>query len=317
MLDKYKLSESKHEKIFNRLKLNLFLGKTPVENPQIFILGGQPGAGKSVLTKRIHDTFNDPNVVVINSDDYRTLHPQAQEIFALYDKDFAAYTDPDVRVWGKRVFDEAIAGHYNIIFEGTMRTPMICDTIKHLQAEGYKINILALAVPEVESRISIYARYQEQLDNYPLARFTSRFSHDAAYYGMLDTLRQIEDEHLYDTINVYNRAGDIVFQTGDKDIVSAIERERKKPLSRKDILRYTSLCNVLLQKMSVRNEPEEYVNDLLALREQVVGDNQDKDLNESIEQMHATVKKIKTPVSQEEQRPSAQQISIPKNKISR
>ena len=317
MFDKYKLPQDIHNYIFNEIINDLFDGKTPVQNPQIFILGGQPGAGKSVLTKRIYETFDDPNMVVINSDEFRLNHPCAQEIFAKHDKDFAVYTDPDVRVWGKRIFDEAIAGHYNIIFEGTMRTTMICDTIKNLQAEGYKINIMAMAVPEVESRISIYARYQEQLDNYPLARFTSKISHDAAYYGMLDTLRQIENEHLYDTINVYNRAGDIVFQTGDKDIVSAIEKERKKPLSCKDILRYTNLCNALLQKMSIRNEPEEYVNDLLALRGQVVEDNQDKDLNESIEQMHATVKKIKTPVSKEVQKTSAQQISIPENKISR
>ena len=241
MYDKYKLSDEQHKKILNRICRNLFYGKTPAANPQIFILGGQPGAGKSVLTKRTFDKFNNGNFVVINSDEFRTQHPNAQEIFDNHDKDFAAYTDPDVRVWGSEVFDAAIKGRYNIIFEGTMRTTQICETIKRLQAEKYTVNILAMAVPEVESRISIYARYQEQLEKYPIARFTSRFSHDAAYYGMLDTLQKIEDEKLYDTITVYNREGNIVYKTGDKNIADAIKADREKPLSSKNATRYLTL----------------------------------------------------------------------------
>ena len=263
MFDEYKLPEEQHDRILERLKLNVFSGKEPVSNPQIFILGGQPGAGKSVLTKRVYENFGSSNIVTINSDDFRTIHPQAQEIFALHDKDFAAYT------WGKSVFDAAIAGHYNIVFEGTMRTTQICDTIKHLQEKGYKINILALAVPEIESRISIYARYQEQLDRYPLARFTSKFSHDAAYHGMLDTLQKIEDERLYDTITIYNRAGEIIFKTGDKGVVKAITDEREKPMSHEDVRRYGELCDVLLDKMRGRGEEREYIADLTGLRHQL------------------------------------------------
>ena len=111
IFDEYKLPEEQHDRILERLKLNVFSGKETVSNPQIFILGGKPGAGKSVLTKRVYENFGSSNIVTINSDDFRTIHPQAQEIFALHDKDFAAYTDADVRSWGKSVFDAAIAGH--------------------------------------------------------------------------------------------------------------------------------------------------------------------------------------------------------------
>lgn len=47
MFDEYKLSEEQHNRILERLKLNVFSGKEPVSNPQIFILGGQPGAEKA------------------------------------------------------------------------------------------------------------------------------------------------------------------------------------------------------------------------------------------------------------------------------
>lgn len=269
MLDEYKLPQEVHDAICQEIKNSLFIGKEPVSNPQVFILGGQPGAGKSVLTKRVYENFGSSNIVTINSDEFRLNHPQAPEIFALHDKDFAVYTDPDVRAWGKSVFDAAIAGHYNIVFEGTMRTTQICDTIKHLQTEGYKINILALAVPEIESQISIYARYQEQLDRYPLARFTSKFSHDAAYHGMLDTLQKIEDERLYDTITIYNRAGEIIFKTGDKGVAKAVSAERAKPLSHENIRCYGGLCNDLLEKMQNRGEGQEYIDDLSAWHRQL------------------------------------------------
>ena len=111
MTEDYKLPPEVHDAICEEIKKGLFDGKEPVSNPQIFILGGQPGAGKSVLTKRVYENFGSSNIVTINSDGFRTIHPQAPEIFALHDKDFAAYTDPDVRAWGKSVFDAAIAGH--------------------------------------------------------------------------------------------------------------------------------------------------------------------------------------------------------------
>lgn len=270
MTEDYKLPPEVHDAICEEIKKGLFDGKEPVSNPQIFILGGQPGAGKSVLTKRVYENFGSSNIVTINGDEFRLNHPQAPEIFAKHNKDFAAYTDADVRAWGKSVFDAAIAGHYNIIFEGTMRTTQICDTIKNLRAEGYKINILALAVPEIESRISIYARYQEQLDRYPLARFTSRSAHDAAYQGMLGTLQKIEDEKLYDTMMIYNRAGEVVFKTGDKGVVKAITDEREKPMSHENVRRYGELCDVLLDKMRGRGEEEKYIADLAGLRHQLM-----------------------------------------------
>lgn len=279
MYDKYKLSDEQHNAVLNKICRNLFYGKTPAANPQIFILGGQPGAGKSILTERSYHKLGNSNFVVINSDEFRTQHPNAQEIFDNHDKDFAAYTDPDVRVWGSEIFDAAIKGRYNIIFEGTMRTTQICETIKRLQAEKYMVNILAMAVPEIKSRISIYARYQEQLENYPIARFTSRFSHDAAYHGMLDTLQKIENEKLYDAITICNRNGDVLFKTGDKNVVNAIKKEREKPLSASDASDLLQDCNVLLKKMTERGESPEYIEDLQALQQQV----RQKNLNERYE----------------------------------
>lgn len=267
--DKYKLPENIHNIILEQLKKDTFRNKTPVKNPQIYILGGQPGAGKSILTQKALLSSDDNNFVSINGDEFRTLHPQAREIFQHYNKDFTQMTDADTRLWTSEIFEEAIKNRYNIIFEGTMRTNQICHTIARLQNEGYQINIFAMAVPEIKSRISIYSRYQEQLDHYPIARFTSKVSHDTAYSGMLDTLKEIEEKHLYDTLTVFNRDNKTIFQTGDKDIVKAIITERKKNLSLQDTQDLSSNIDILLNKMKERNENSFYIEDLKSLRKQI------------------------------------------------
>ncbi len=292
LLDKYKLSEEDHNRTLLEIKDFVFKNKHSVESPEIYILGGQPGAGKSVLTKRVMQNFKDNNIISINGDEFRLCHPQAQEIFKAHDKMFADYTDADFRTWTSDVFDAAIEGRYNMVFEGTMRTDRICTTIKEkLMKAGYRIHILVVAVPEIKSRISIYSRYQQQLEKYPIARFTSRFSHDAAYVGMIDTLKKIEDEHLYDTITVCNREGDVLFKTGDKDIAAAIQKEREKPLLQKDIRELKAQCDVLLSKMYQRNEETAYIEDLTALRDFVQA--QDRHFLENIQQIKKKVSDTK------------------------
>ena len=49
MSEDYKLPPEVHDAICEEIKKDLFDGKEPVSNPQIFILGGQPGAGKVVF----------------------------------------------------------------------------------------------------------------------------------------------------------------------------------------------------------------------------------------------------------------------------
>lgn len=308
MFDKYQLSEEKHQKVFKKICTKLFARKTPTLNPEIFILGGQPGAGKSVLTREVQRSFKDSNIVTINSDEFRLFHPQAQEIFKYHDKEFSAYTDPDTRAWGSEVFEAAIKGHYNIIFEGTMRTTQICHTIKNLLNENYKVNILAMAVPAIKSRISIYSRYQEQLDLYPIARFTSRFSHDAAYYGMLDTLKMIENEHLYHSVTICNRSGNVLFKTGDIDIISAVNQERNRPLDAQDRNNLISDCNILIDKMLTRGEKQEYIEDISGLRQVLTGEGM-QNMAITLDNLRNQVLEMKTPLEKISGQPSKTSIN--------
>ena len=73
----------------NRLNDNLeelIQGKKAVESPTAFLLGGQPGSGKTSLRSAIFEETQG-NVVVIDNDTFKQQHPNFDELVKLYEKD--------------------------------------------------------------------------------------------------------------------------------------------------------------------------------------------------------------------------------------
>ncbi|MBO5477009.1 MAG: zeta toxin family protein [Clostridia bacterium] len=209
--DKFKLTNEEHEQIYKYIEEQTFLNKVCSEKPVAIILGGQPGAGKSFLIKEAKKDFLDKDIVVINGDEYRRWHPRSKEILNSDEEKYAFYTDPDVREWTSNLFEKAIKNKYNIIFEGTMRTNRICDTIKRLKEEGFIVKIKVLAVHEIDSRISTIERYESQLNYEGHGRKTPVDSHINAYNGMINTLEDIEAERMFDTLEILTRKGECVY----------------------------------------------------------------------------------------------------------
>lgn len=209
--DKFKLSNIEHDIIYKEIEEQVFLGKHPKKYPIAIVLGGQPGSGKSFLIKEAKGEFDDGNVVIINGDEYRRWHPDSKKILNNYEEDYAFYTDADVRTWTSNLFDKAITDKYNFIFEGTMRTQKICETLKTIKQAGFSIKIKALAVNGIDSLISTLERYETQKLAEGHGRVTPAESHREAYYGMIGTLREIEKSGNFDTLEILTRKGDIIY----------------------------------------------------------------------------------------------------------
>lgn len=62
---------------------------SPTENPKVFLLGGQPGAGKSGLENAINI---ENEYISISGDDYREYHPKFEELNIRYGKESSKYT---------------------------------------------------------------------------------------------------------------------------------------------------------------------------------------------------------------------------------
>ncbi len=152
-----------------------------------------------------------------------------------------------------------------------MRTNQICHTIKNLKLNGYNVFIKALAVNELKSRSGIYQRYIKQIKSSEYARFTEQSIHDAAYTGMLETLKQIEEEKLYDELKIYKRNdpyGDleVIFESNYKNyrkgVVEVIKKERERKWSIDEYYNYVEKNNQCIKFFIQRNEDEKYIKDI-------------------------------------------------------
>ena len=210
-LDKFKLNKETHDIIYKMLENEIFSGKKKSNIPKAVVLGGQPGAGKSILIDIAKKEFLDNNVVIINGDELRRVHPDSKKILKEHEKEYAFYTDADVRVWTSDLFKKAIKDKYNIIFEGTMRTNAICNTLRELKDNGFFVEIKVLSVNGIDSIISTMERYENQKKFEGHGRVTPSESHKNAYYRMLDTLETIEKQKCFDTLEVLTRDCDIIY----------------------------------------------------------------------------------------------------------
>ena len=71
---------------------SLIYRKESVQNPIAFVLGGQPGAGKTGLQDIMKELCH-KNLIIINADEFRELHPDFQMLQDKYGKDSVDYTD--------------------------------------------------------------------------------------------------------------------------------------------------------------------------------------------------------------------------------
>ena len=108
--------ELAYEEILERILFD----KIPVQNPIAYILGGQPGAGKTQLQKNI--LRKNKNVIAINADAYRQSHPLFENIQDEFGDDSPKYTQPFINEVVERLISDLSDMKYNLIIEGTLRT---------------------------------------------------------------------------------------------------------------------------------------------------------------------------------------------------
>lgn len=209
LIKKYKLSEEKHEEVFEIIKKLVFRDVYPVEKPTAIIVGAQPGSGKGSLIAYSKSNFEDDNIVIITSDDYKPFHPHASEIAEKYPTKYSAVVEADSAEWTNDILLEAINNKYNFIFEVTLRNERIIRKMKLLKEKGYNVIVRCLAVPYLESLITSYERYEKQIEARNWGRFINIKSYNKTYENIPETVENIEKSEYCDSLEVYLRGKDV------------------------------------------------------------------------------------------------------------
>lgn len=162
------------EIIYSKLTEDL----TPSQKPFGYVLGGQPGAGKSRLTQILRQRF-DNNMLVINGDDFRRFHPDFVSLYEQHGADASRYTGEFAGYITEKAIQRASGEQYHLIIEGTFRTSHApLNTLLGLQEKGYQTGVAIITTPAETSWASVNERYEKQLAVGEAARMTPRSHHD-------------------------------------------------------------------------------------------------------------------------------------------
>ncbi len=156
-MEDMEISEGDILKIYNESILTTLLNFESSDKPEAYVIGGQPGSGKSAFASQI---LSNGDFVFINGDDFRDLHPHYYEYLVENEMDAADKTQKVVNFWIEKLIEDCVSRKLNIIIEGTMRnTNVPIKTIRMLKDKDYKINVAVMAVPYSLSLASINYRY--------------------------------------------------------------------------------------------------------------------------------------------------------------
>lgn len=180
---------------------------SPVKSPKGFVLGGQPGAGKSNLVGIIRQELN-RNVLIINGDEFRRYHPNFDGIQEQYGIDSPKHTAAFSGHMTERVIEKALREGYNISVEGTFRTtetPM--RTLEKMREHSYETAVYIQTAPSEVSWQSTLERYQvmELLGETP--RATPKEHHDLVVKLLPQNADAVFLSGKADVFKVYSREG--------------------------------------------------------------------------------------------------------------
>lgn len=181
-------------------------GKKINKQPLCVLLGGLPGAGKTNLIEQVQKEYKERDFVVIDTDDYRELHPDYDELLKTPEKAIAETSDFSNRIEAELI-KRAIEKKCDIISVTTLRATEAIDNILYKPAlkSGYKMEACIMSVPISESGLSAQYRYENQITNGECPRFTPMSFIEGSYQGIMETIKSLQTKRDDPRIRVFRR----------------------------------------------------------------------------------------------------------------
>lgn len=195
------------ENEFPKVWKDLTRGKnlTTQNKPLGVVLGGTPGAGKSILIAEIEREMKG-NVISINGDDFRIYHPNFKEIFEKYGADFPQHTSDFSNKMVEKVIQEAQEQRLNLIVEGTFRrasTPI--KTLSELKENGYETRAMIITTDKETAWNSTIERYEKDLKAGHYARKVDKKSFDEVAENLAQNVKTVLETGKADQLIIYSR----------------------------------------------------------------------------------------------------------------
>lgn len=223
----------------------LFTGAASSATPTLILIGGQPGAGKTWAMKSALASHPGESIVPIIGDDLRIHHPDYDGLMATDPMRMPEVTAKASAFWVEASLGYAREHHYGVLVEGTFRRPDVAlDTAKQFHIAGYRVHVVAVAVPPWESRLSTLERFVIDHAAGRAARWTPVAAHDAGFVGTPITVAAAAASPDVQQLTVVDRSGTALFDA-DLDAPrggaeTALRKEHRRSFSRTEFVNWRS-----------------------------------------------------------------------------
>ncbi|MGW4784905.1 zeta toxin family protein [Streptomyces sp. NPDC004230] len=239
--------------------------------PVVVFVAGQPGSGKSLVVDVVHRALERRGGAVrVDRDAYKDVHPHYTDFLAEDVRTAGVRVRPETYRWQAEVEARVRADRYDGVVEAPLAdVPKFLNEVIAYRQAGYRVEIVALAVPEAVSQLGILDRYL-RLAEEGKARYISWANHDACAAALIETLRIVEAAHLVDRVFVVRRAAEVlqvVYSNAlDSEIrwcqpagaAESVLAERKRPWDARETGRFRRQLADADRRVYGHNLPEDW-----------------------------------------------------------
>lgn len=270
-MNKDNFEEDEFKEVFKEIYRDLIKNVSITGEKKAFLLGGQPGAGKSGLTALLEK--NNRDLIVINGDDFRKEHPYYEELEKKYGKESVEHTKGFAGKMTETLINKLSDEGYNLVIEGTLRTAEVpLRTQQLLAKKNYQVEMVVIQVRPEISYLGTLNRYEEMIAKNLQPRTTLKKDHQIVVDNLSNNLSTLYKEKVFFDIRIYNRENKCLYsmkKTPEIDPGELIKKEFERSLKQEEKQYIIKGYDRVLNYMSLRNASNEDITNVLEMKKSI------------------------------------------------
>lgn len=212
-VDYHRLCGEEHRWIFDNLIVpDLLEDITPQENPIAVFLTGQPGAGRTRMSRMIRRTLRG-RPARIRGDDFKSAHPDYLQLLEEEPRTAGERIRADYRAWQAMAEERVREQRADVVVEiAPAGAASLANAAMLYQRAGYRVELAVLAVRAADSLQGTADRCAVMSRSGAPARFTTVHGHDAHFAVLAEAVAASEQVPVADSVMVLRRDGTVLYR---------------------------------------------------------------------------------------------------------